>query len=262
MLDPSIHNIFSIHTDLFHTSYDILGSMLACSSGPIPSDTFSTGAISLLQDAEGNHCSSFPVILLQLMRTGAQLSRSNHQSSPIHSSTNSQQQTLLLLHSAQFFDPFAWAMNLQSYSPATDIVHRAHVASAHRAAVCIYLSRVLLSLDSTTTQISHNLETLVADIITHLSFIRPSDALFTSTTWPAFIAGAETNDGANQEWVAKRFRELWKVEPWGLIRGALGVLERIWADRRNVKGRLLKGIQGEGDWIGDLRGRGVDWLIL
>lgn len=31
---------------------------------------------------------------------------------------------------------------------------------------------------------------LVVDIVTHLSFIRPSNALFTATTWPAFIAGA------------------------------------------------------------------------
>ncbi|KAI9742851.1 MAG: hypothetical protein M1818_003580 [Claussenomyces sp. TS43310] len=248
------------------TLFDILGSTFACSIGLVPRDTFSTGALSLLQDAEGNHCSSFPTILLQLMRSGAQLSQPNHPSSPLYSATGSkQQQALLLLYAAQSFDPLAWAINLQPRSPATDLLHRTHVASAHRAAVCIYLSRVLLSLYPT-TPLSHELESLVADIITHLSFIRPSDALFTATTWPAFIAGAETNDGTRQEWVARRFQELWEVEPWGLIRGALGVLERIWMGRSGVvvngEGTPLRGKKGDGDWIGDLRGRGVDWLIL
>lgn len=72
-----------------------------------------------------------------------------------------------------------------------------------------------------------------------------------------------------------RFQELWEVEPWGLIRGALGVLERIWVGRMgsgvvNVSregegGTLLEGGkkgEGDGDWIGELRGQGVDWLIL
>ncbi|KAF2489033.1 hypothetical protein BU16DRAFT_496889, partial [Lophium mytilinum] len=205
--------------------FDILGSTLASSTGLVSSDTFSAGAISLLHDAEGNHCSSFPVILLQLIRDGAQLSQSNHPSSPLYPSTVSkQQQALLLLYTAQSFNPLTWATNIQARSPATDLLHRTHVASAHRAAVCIYLSRVLLSLHPT-IQLSYDVESLVEDIITHLSFICPSDPLFTATTWPAFIAGAETHDHARQELVATRFQELWEVEPWGLIRGALGVLE-------------------------------------
>lgn len=198
---------------LIHTRFDILGSTLARPSGLEPSVSFSTGALSLLQDAEGNHCSSFPTILLQLIRAGAQLSQPNHQSSPLHSSTGSNQpQALLLLSAAQSFDPFAWATTLQPRSPATDLLHRTHIASAHRAAVRIYLSRVLLSLYPT-TQLSHNSKSMVADTLTHLSFICLSDALFTATPWPAFIAGAETNDGASQEWVARRFQELWEVEP-------------------------------------------------
>ena len=67
--------------------------------------------------------------------------------------------------------------------------------------------------------------------------------------------------------MARRFQELWEVEPWGLIRGALGALERIWAGRRSGvvvdgEGTLLEGKKGDGDWIGDLRRSGVDWLIV
>jgi hypothetical protein len=140
------------------------------------------------------------------------------------------------------------------------------VAYAHRAAVCIYLSRLLLSLYPA-TQLPHDLESLVADIITHLSFIHPNDALFTATTWPAFIAGAETNDHVRQDWVARRFEELWEVEPWGLLRGASGVLERIWSKKRSGGVRnggriLLKDEKGDMNWIEDMRECGVDWLII
>ena len=67
--------------------------------------------------------------------------------------------------------------------------------------------------------------------------------------------------------MATRFQELWEVEPWGLIRGALGVLERIWVERRsdamvNEEGNPLMGKTKDGDWIRDLRVRGADWLII
>ena len=66
----------------------------------------------------------------------------------------------------------------------------------------------------------------------------------------------------------RTFHELWEVEPWGLIRGALGVLERIWVKKRrsgvvvNGKETLLTGKNGDVSWIEDLRGSSVDWLIL
>ena len=67
--------------------------------------------------------------------------------------------------------------------------------------------------------------------------------------------------------MARRFQKLWEVEPWGLIKGALGVLERIWLGKRSRlmvegEGTLLKEQKGDGDWIMELRRRGVDWLIL
>ncbi|KAI1627843.1 fungal-specific transcription factor domain-containing protein [Exophiala viscosa] len=248
--------------------FDILGSALACSSGGLPGEVFSDGAVSLLLDAEGNHCSSFPTFLLQLIRAGAHLSRPDHSSSPLDSSSHSnRQQLLLLLSTAQSFNPLVWATRLQPHSPASDLLLRTHMASAHRAAVCIYLSRLLLSL-CPAENLSHDLEVLVAETIMHLSVIRPSDELFKASPWPAFIAGAETNDFARQEWVARRFHELWEVEPWGLVREALGVLQSIWSGRRsgvlvnNEGGALLEEINGDKDWIEDLKAAGVNWLIV
>lgn len=240
--------------------FDILGSTLSSSSvRPAVNATIQTRNLSLLQDAEGNHCSSFPAILLQLLQTGARLyPSSTHTSSALAESSNrleNQQQALHLLSAAQSFDPIIWAAELQQRSPTTHLPHRIHVASAHRAAVCIYLSRVSLSLDLT-TQLSFDFKSLVADIISHLSFIHQSDAMFTATTWPAFIAGAETNDVGSQTWVKRRFQVLWKVEPWGLIRNGLGVLENIWAEKRSMDGKR------DCDWLRSLRAKGVDWLII
>lgn len=244
---------------LIHPRFDILGSTLTCPNDGTSSTT-SARALSLLQDAEGNHCSSFPAVLLQLLRSGAHLSHAGDILSPPYSTADSTQQLLGLIHAAQSFDPLAWAARLGPYSPASDLVHRASVASAHRAAVCIYLSRVASSHDHT-VQLPLDLDHLVAEIISNISTINTNDALFTATTWPAFIAGAETGDQVRQEWLTRHFQELWKVEPWGLIKGALGVLDRIWEKRKKVLESAVARGQDD-DWVGDLRESGVDWLII
>lgn len=206
-----------------------------------------------------------PAVLLQVMQIGSQ----THQDHPSSSKECDEQQQVLLdlLRTAEAFDPLLWATDLQLRSPAADLDHRKHVAAAHRGAVRIYLSRILLSLQTTSPR-PNCLEDLVADIVSHLAFIGPRDALFTATTWPAFIAAAETSDSANQKWVKTRFQELWEIEPWGLKRGVLKMLEGIWEKRRrwegpvDSEGSLPQGDTSDWNWIDDLRERGVDWLIM
>lgn len=149
------------------------------------------------------------------MRTAAQLPKSA--SSPNNSDQHPgspKQHLQPLLHQAQSLNPHAWALTFQPRSPAPDLSHRTHIAFAHRAAVCIYLSRLLLSLepDDPDARKSSSLESLASEAIGHMTHIRPCDALFTATTWPAFIAGAETNDAQKQACIAKRFAEIWKVD--------------------------------------------------
>lgn len=247
-----------------HCSFDILGSTLARPSGLEPSHVLPTGGLCLLQDAEGNHCSSFPTCLLQLMQNGARLLRGDQDRIPTEDSPSSkQEQALILLQEARSFDSVAWAENIQSRSPASDLSHRTHVASGHCAAICIYLTRVALSLNPY-LQLPNDLETLVAEVINHLSYLHPGDALFTATTWPAFIAGAETCDPMKQRWLTKRFQDLWLVEPWGTIRGALGLLQIIWKERNcMVIGEdESPSLQGHANWIEKLRAMDADWLII
>lgn len=110
-------------------------------------------------------------------------------------------------------------------------------------------------------------ESLVTEIVSHLSVIRRDNALFTATTWPAFIAGAETDSLVIQNWVKARFEELWLEEPWGVIKGALGVLESIWKNRKvevidTKQFGLTKRENSNGAWLEELRNNNVNWLII
>lgn len=229
----------------------MLGSALGRLDDLSPFDLTSDGTLSLLQDAEGNHCSSFPAVLLQLLRAGANLSQDATAPDDIwHRS----QQALHLLYAAQSFDPLAWADDVQLRSPRADRLARAYLAIAHRAAVCIYLSRISQTFDRT-IELPRSFELLVADSVTYLSFIGTSDPLFTATAWPTFVAGAETKDPVTQAWASDRFRQLWKIEPWGIVSGALNLMETIWQQRTQ------KAPSEDDDWISDLRSEGIDWLI-
>ncbi|EMT71466.1 Acriflavine sensitivity control protein acr-2 [Fusarium odoratissimum] len=204
--------------------------------------------------------------LLPLIQAGAQILNINDVYMFPDASINSgQHDALQLLHAAKSFDPAAWATNLQPRSPADDLLHRTMIACAHRTAVCVYLSRIILALWPSTV-LPDDLQVLAAEIITHLSHLHPGDALFTATAWPAFIAGLETRDLANRAWVETRFQELWKIEPWGFTRDALGALRTIWGGRKNEV--LLTSSDDEfyereenWNWIETLRNLGTDWLI-
>lgn len=236
-------------------------------------DGFSTGVMTLIRDEEGNHCSSFPTALLQLIQKGTSVSQSAYAHKPSLASHDAIRAAHLdtairLLLAARSFDASSWAHDIQTHSPVNDLAQRTCVAHAHRAAVCIYLSRVILSLGPS-AQLPQTTNSLISEILTNLAFVRQRDVLFTATTWPTFIAGAETNDPEIQTWVVERFQELWEVEPWGLMKGALEVLERIWSRRRSkvestehIDGSTTQRNVGYEDWIGDLRKSGVDWLIL
>lgn len=121
--------------------------------------------LSLLQDAEGNHCSSFPTVLMQVMWRAARLARIEQ--SPVSTGgdpVSPKEQALLLLNEAETFDAHAWATALQPRSLSADLLPRMHVASAHRIAVRIYSSRLLQLLDPD-VRLSNDLELLVSESI-------------------------------------------------------------------------------------------------
>lgn len=141
---------------------------------------------------------------------------------------------------------------------------RTHIASAHQAATCIYLTRLLLK-DSPNLQLLQDLENLVLKIQIHLSNISPHDPVIAATAWPSFIAGAEAHEDATECWAQNQLQNIWAVQPWGLIKGALAVLRMIWARRRQY--RYCEDTYTSDDkeenenWIAYMK-IGADWLIL
>lgn len=252
---------------ILNCRFDIIGSTLTPSERSSASAPMSKHTLSLLQDAEGNHCSSFPAVLLRIVQRGAQLVESDTMFQPGLPENYREKQALDMLLEAGSFDPLEWAEGLRLRSPGDDHAKREHIAFAHRAAVCIYLSRVLLSINPD-VPMTHDLEALVTDIVYHLSFVQSGDALLTASTWPAFIAGAETHESTRQQWISNRFQELWDAEPWGLFRGGLEVLEGIWERRAQdlpsdaVESSAPSADGEQRNWLLDLRSAGVDWLII
>ncbi|KAI5201298.1 hypothetical protein E4T38_06150 [Aureobasidium subglaciale] len=250
-------------TDQFISRFDILASTATSPNTESPLDAMPDSVTphmeNLLRDAEGTHCSSFPATLLQLLQSGTQLSNTRMSLQAKHN------QLFMLVCAAKSFDPLIWATELQPRSPSADLQQRARVARAHKAAVTIYLSRLLLSTYPDTKP-SCDFEAMVMEIVDNISDVRRHDDLFSATTWPAFVAGAESNVVDMRKRVAARFRELWKVEPWGLMRRALETMETIWAIKsvRIENGATCSPNDGirDGDWILYLKETGVDWLIL
>lgn len=241
-------------------SSSALGSVSTDAVQVLPDDELSDNTErtveSLIRDAEGNHCSSFPTILLQLLRDGVRLSHFASSSSL----RNKQERILMLICTAKTFDPRAWAADLQSPCPSPDLQERTHVARAHKAAVVIYLSRLLLSMYPSPKP-TCDFESLVTEIVENLSMVNDENSLYTAITWPAFIAGAETNSIIHQQFVMTRLEHQWELEPWGLYRKAAEILQTIWTAKKRMPTTKNEQIR-DGDWVQYLRARNIDWLIL
>jgi hypothetical protein len=241
----------------------MLASQRGSPASEVYSDSVSPHIQSLYRDADGTHCSSFPSILLRLIHAGTGLSQ---QDQSVFVEVR-QKKLFVLICAAKAFDATAWAGKIQPLSPIADFEQRTMVARAHKAAVTIYLSRLLVSLYPTTKP-SCDFGALVTEALDNISGIDISSPLFTATTWPTFIAGAETNLAEKQRWIATRFRERWEAEPWGLLEGALETLKTIWtlkSGRAENNGMILSSehdISTDGDWVQYLRKTGVDWLVL
>jgi hypothetical protein len=110
------------------------------------------------------------------------------------------------------------------------------------------------------------LENLALKIQIHLSNISPHDPVIAATAWPSFIAGAEANENATKCWAQNHLQNIWAVQPWGLIKGALAVLRTIWARRRRYRDcedtYTMADEEENENWVAYMKRIGADWLIL
>ncbi|KAK4565597.1 hypothetical protein LTR86_004214 [Recurvomyces mirabilis] len=248
--------------------FDVVGTTLSPSAPATIEDSniHEKQWLSLLKDAEGNHCSSLPAVILHVLHRGALVrQRVARLDSSSAATTVQQDEASCLLQIARSFDARQWATDVQSRSPAADLQARFDVASAHRGAVCIYISRICLQLGLLREVVSP-LEDLVTEVIAHLSNISTESPLFVATTWPSFIAGAETNDSAKHVWIRERFQQIQAREPWGVIGNAAGLLEKIWQKRsvglRQTAQETSASVYPYNDWLDLVSEDANEWLIL
>jgi hypothetical protein len=208
----------------------ILGSTFSFSAMP----SFIPDSIELepiLRYAETNNYLSCPGPLLRIMLESFALpNRTTSCTTEVYESI--QEQLGNLLHRALRFDPMVWSCDFEPASPFEDMEQRIRIAAAHRSAVCIYLARVLPStnplIDPTSGTAIVNLTALADDVVHQISHLKPGDALYKSICWPLFLAGAESRDQTQREWIMDTLDKLYGIMFWGYLHTSKRVLEAIW----------------------------------
>ncbi|GAO16787.1 hypothetical protein UVI_02057670 [Ustilaginoidea virens] len=229
--------------------YHILGSTLG--SGAIASRIarYAFEFLPVMKRVEVNSYLSCPPEILQIILLASQLS---YESPCIDWNLSAADQALALIDQALAFDIPAWADRLRQMPNITDIESRIHIASAHRSAVCLYilqalpLSRAVRPVDTSF---------LVSDILGHLGQISEQDPYFKATSWPTFIAGAETRDSEKRSWAMTRILAIWKICSWGYIFTAIEMLRATWQMQDSRPDSAV-------NWLQDLKDRGFDYLIV
>ena len=235
----------------------VLGSTLSFS----PMSRFVPDSIDLepiLRHAETNNYLSMPTPLLRIMLESFELPDSRD------GTTGDlrgyiQTQVGALLQRALDFDPIAWSCDLQPASPFEDLKQRIRIASAHRSAVCIYLARVLPAthplLDPASETAIVNLTMLANDVVHHISHLKPGDAVFKCICWPLFLAGAESEDPTQREWIMNTLDTVYSEMYWGYLHTVKKVLETIWL----CKDKAESG--ADNCWVDEVKDLGGDVLI-
>src|SRR5690242_4315446 len=235
----------------------VLGSTLSFSTmSKFVPDTIDLEPV--LRYAETNNYLSMPSPLLRIMLASFELPDARDGTSG-DLRQNIQMQVGALLQRALDFDPIAWSCDFEPASPFEDLKQRVRIASAHRSAVCIYLARVLPCthplLDPASDTAIVNLTVLADDVVHHVSHLKPGDAVFKCICWPLFLAGAESENPAQREWIMNTLDTLYSEMYWGYLHTVKRVLETIW---------LCKDKAGSGAdncWVDEVKELGGDVLI-
>ncbi|KAL4966140.1 Zn(II)2Cys6 transcription factor [Aspergillus stella-maris] len=247
-------------------TYYVLGSTLMNTATLSDPFSISSDITASLTRAEANSYLSLPTPLLQILFKACELSNLVSLSTMLDadpSTTSTTTETFLaqarnLLDATTSFNIYTWASILEGSESSTRALSRIHTALAHKNAVQIYIIRSVDCLASM-TEIT---ESLVAGIIENLSLVPITDPVFKATCWPAFIAGAETDNPVYRRWAQDRLREFWELIPWGYVRTAGDVMMTTWR-LRDAAGRTGEDNVGKrkGSWVQQLKGLQKYWLI-
>ncbi|KAG5955509.1 hypothetical protein E4U57_003397 [Claviceps arundinis] len=231
--------------------YHILGSTLATGAIASRIARYAFELLPIIKRVEVNSYLSCPPELLQTILHASLLSYETPCTDGSHSASVADQ-ALRLIDEALAFDISSWADRLRELPNVSDIDSRIHIASAHRSAVCLY---ILQALPVVRTVRPIDTMVLVGDIFGHLGQIDDRDPYFKATSWPLFIAGAETREADHRAWAMSRMFAIWEICPWGYIFKAIKMLRATWQIQDSGAGSGVS-------WLRDLKDMGFEYLIV
>ncbi|KAK4443280.1 fungal-specific transcription factor domain-containing protein [Podospora aff. communis PSN243] len=154
-----------------------------------------------------------------------------------------------LLEQARAFDVHTWVYGIEGLAPDDDLEARVSIASAHRAAACLYILLVMPVAEDDSLEGRgpdyHDLEDLEDDIFNHLSRVPMDHSLLKGTVWPTFMAGAQTDDPAKRKSCQERLGAVYTqhpehICPWGYVRTAIEMLDKIWKSKETEPSGLSR----------------------
>ncbi|KAI9158230.1 Acriflavine sensitivity control protein acr-2 [Paramyrothecium foliicola] len=232
--------------------YHIFGSTLAASGGLAARIArYAFELLPVMKRVEMNGFLSCPPEILQVILMASQLSCD---APSTDWSLAAADEALALIDRALAFDIPAWASRLKQLE-LDEMESRVHVASAHRSAACLYILQALPLVRAVRPVDS---DFLVSDILGHLALVKESDWFFKASSWPIFIAGAETRDAEKRTWCLHRLLAIWETCPWGYIFTAIEMLKTTW----EMQDARSSSDEQEVNWLRDLKRLGFDYLIV
>lgn len=246
-LDPSLMSLVNaIAADCL--TYRVLGSVITGEAPWAQQDL--TDLFSILKRAEPYSYHCCPPEIMQTILSASRLCRGDAADTRFESA-------LALLHRARSLDVVEWVHSIRGLSEDDDLNARVSIASAHRAAACLYIS---LSVPEVAVG-PLSPDVLVQEVLAHLACVSIDHVLLKGTVWPTFMAGAQTDDPPQREWCIDRMEAVWAKNPWccpwGYVRTAIQVLQNLWAERDRA---LVE--RRETNWLHEIKSMREKCLIV
>ncbi|KAK4196412.1 fungal-specific transcription factor domain-containing protein [Triangularia verruculosa] len=255
MIDESLMRLVdAIAADCL--TYRIFGTTI---SGVDTSWAESIEVTRTLEKAEAHSYHCCPPVMLETILATSRLFH-DHLSAP----QDRVKRALELLSRAKKFDVVNWVYAIQGLSlEQDDLCVRVSLASAHRAAACLYI--LLCVPDALRALGLVSLEPLVLELRGYIAQVPLDHVLLKGIVWPVFMAGAQTNETSQRNWYVERLESVWAknpwICPWGYIRTAIEMMKEIWEARAAMKMAGLEDLGGW-NWLAALKSKREQCLIV
>ncbi|KAM7220287.1 Fungal specific transcription factor domain containing protein [Rhypophila decipiens] len=245
-------------------TYRILGSTISsyepdpAGSGLLQVDQ-DAAVFSILSRNEAHSYHCCPPLILQIIMSASRLFGPEFSAADGQARLSAAQSLLL---QAREYDVEEWVYNISGLARHDDLPTRVKLASAHRAACCLYIVLAVSNDDEGLPDMPDTRpDGLAVEIYNSLASVPIDHVLLKGMVWPTFMAGAQTDDASLRNWLLERLRAILGLKllvcPWGYVSTAIEMLDDIWTRRERVpkSQRML-------NWLQELKGVRNGCLIV